>query len=73
VDFVYSPLIHENVVNVDPTVREDTGCGDSFAAAIAAYFLFQIRPYYFGEAVLAPSAPVPPPSQPPSDNPPKAG
>jgi hypothetical protein len=47
--------------------------GGLVGAAIAAYFLFQIRPYYFGEAVLAPSAPVPPPSQPPSDNPPKAG
>jgi hypothetical protein len=42
-------------------------------AAIVAYFLFQIRPYYFGEAVLTPSTPVPPPSQPPADNPPKLG
>lgn len=39
VELVYSPLIQENSLEVDPQVREDTGCGDSFAAAIAAYFL----------------------------------
>ncbi len=39
VEFVYSPLIHGNIVEVDPAVREDTGCGDSFAAAVAACFL----------------------------------
>ncbi|MBF0247879.1 MAG: carbohydrate kinase family protein [Alphaproteobacteria bacterium] len=39
VEFVYSPLIQENSIAVDPAVREDTGCGDSFAAAIAAYYL----------------------------------
>lgn len=39
VELVYSPLIQENSLEVDAQVREDTGCGDSFAAAIAAYFL----------------------------------
>ncbi len=39
VEFVYSPLIQEYSIEVDPMVREDTGCGDSFAATIAAYFL----------------------------------
>ncbi|CCQ72449.1 carbohydrate kinase family protein [Magnetospira sp. QH-2] len=39
VEFVYSPLIQENSIEVDPAVREDTGCGDSFAASIGAYFL----------------------------------
>jgi sugar/nucleoside kinase (ribokinase family) len=50
VDFVYSPLILENVVNVDSAVREDTGCGDSFAAAIAAYFLFSPERFKLNEA-----------------------
>jgi hypothetical protein len=40
-------------------------------AAIVAYFLFQIRPYYFGEAVLRPAMPAAAP--PPADNPPKVG
>lgn len=39
VEFVYSPLIQENIVEVEGNVREDTGCGDSFAASVAAYFL----------------------------------
>ncbi|MCW8915163.1 MAG: carbohydrate kinase family protein [Magnetovibrio sp.] len=39
VEFVYSPLIQENGITVDNDVREDTGCGDSFAASIAAYYL----------------------------------
>ncbi len=39
VEFVYSPLIQENSIEVDPNVREDTGCGDSFAAAVAAHYL----------------------------------
>ena len=39
VEFVYSPLVQENSIEVDPGVREDTGCGDSFAASIAAYYL----------------------------------
>lgn len=39
VEFVYSPLIQENIIEVDRDVREDTGCGDSFAASIAAAFL----------------------------------
>ncbi|GAB6052272.1 hypothetical protein JCM17960_10920 [Magnetospira thiophila] len=39
VEFVYSPLIQENSIEVDANVREDTGCGDSFAASIGAYFL----------------------------------
>jgi len=39
VEFVYSPLIQENSIAVDADVREDTGCGDSFAASIAAYYL----------------------------------
>ena len=39
VEFVYSPLIQENGIEVDKDVREDTGCGDSFAASIAAYYL----------------------------------
>lgn len=39
VEFVYSPLIQENSIEVDRTVQEDTGCGDSFAASIAAYYL----------------------------------
>ncbi|MBI5120960.1 MAG: carbohydrate kinase family protein [Rhodospirillales bacterium] len=50
VDFVYSPLIHENVVQVDPKVHEDTGCGDSFAAAIAAYFLSNPERFKLNEA-----------------------
>lgn len=41
VEFVYSPLIEESTIEVDPLVREDTGCGDSFAASIAAYVLSQ--------------------------------
>lgn len=39
VEFVHSPFLHENVIEVDRSVREDTGCGDAFAAAVAAYFL----------------------------------
>ena len=39
VEFVYSPLIQENSIEIDHTVQEDTGCGDSFAASIAAYYL----------------------------------
>jgi len=50
VDFVYSPLILENVVHVDPAVHEDTGCGDSFAAAIAAYFLSAPERFKLNEA-----------------------
>jgi hypothetical protein len=50
VDFVYSPLIHENVVKVDPKVHEDTGCGDSFAAAIATYFLSNPERFKLNEA-----------------------
>ena len=50
VDFVYSPLIHENVVQVDASVREDTGCGDSFAAAVAAYFLSHPERFKLNEA-----------------------
>jgi sugar/nucleoside kinase (ribokinase family) len=50
VEFVYSPLIHENIVQVDPSVREDTGCGDSFAAAIAAYFLASPERFKLNEA-----------------------
>ena len=50
VDFVYSPLILENVVQVDSGVREDTGCGDSFAAAIAAYFLCHPERFKLNEA-----------------------
>ncbi|MBF0267813.1 MAG: carbohydrate kinase family protein [Alphaproteobacteria bacterium] len=50
VDFVYSPLIHENVVQVDPKVHEDTGCGDSFAAAVAAYFLSNPERFKLNEA-----------------------
>lgn len=50
VDFVYSPLILENVVSVDPKVHEDTGCGDSFAAAVAAYFLADPERFKLNEA-----------------------
>jgi hypothetical protein len=50
VDFVYSPLIHENVVKVDPKVHEDTGCGDSFAASIATYFLSNPERFKLNEA-----------------------
>ncbi|TAN50453.1 MAG: carbohydrate kinase family protein, partial [Rhodospirillales bacterium] len=50
VDFVYSPLIHENVVQVDPKVHEDTGCGDSFAASVAAYFLSNPERFKLNEA-----------------------
>lgn len=50
VDFVYSPLIHENVIQVDPAVREDTGCGDSFAAAVAVYFLSDPERFKLNEA-----------------------
>ncbi len=50
VEFVYSPLIHENIVQVDPSVREDTGCGDSFAAAVAAYFLTSPERFKLNEA-----------------------
>jgi sugar/nucleoside kinase (ribokinase family) len=50
VEFVYSPLILENVVQVDHAVREDTGCGDSFAAAIAAYFLCSPEQFKLNEA-----------------------
>ncbi|MBF0168470.1 MAG: carbohydrate kinase family protein [Alphaproteobacteria bacterium] len=50
VDFVYSPLIHENVVQVDSAIREDTGCGDSFAASIAAYFLSGPERFKLNEA-----------------------
>ena len=50
VDFVYSPLILENVVQVDHAVQEDTGCGDSFAAAIAAYFLSAPERFKLNEA-----------------------
>ena len=50
VDFVYSPLVHENVVQVDSSVREDTGCGDSFAASVAAYFLSQPERFKLNEA-----------------------
>lgn len=50
VDFVYSPLILENVVHVDDAVQEDTGCGDSFAAAIAAYFLSSPDRFKLNEA-----------------------
>ncbi|CAA7624306.1 carbohydrate kinase family protein [Magnetospirillum sp. UT-4] len=50
VEFVYSPLIHENTVAVDPTVREDTGCGDSFAAAVATYFLASPARFKLNEA-----------------------
>lgn len=50
VDFVYSPLILENVVAVDPKVHEDTGCGDSFAASIAAYFLSNPERFKLNEA-----------------------
>ena len=50
VEFVYSPLILENVVHVDHAVREDTGCGDSFAAAIAAYFLSSPARFKLNEA-----------------------
>ncbi|HXP97555.1 MAG TPA: carbohydrate kinase family protein, partial [Telmatospirillum sp.] len=50
VEFVYSPLILENVVQVDHAVREDTGCGDSFAAAIAAYFLSSPARFKLNEA-----------------------
>ncbi|MBL4613914.1 MAG: carbohydrate kinase family protein [Magnetovibrio sp.] len=39
VEFVYSPLLQENAIAVDANVREDTGCGDSFAASIAAHYL----------------------------------
>lgn len=50
VEFVYSPLIHENSIEVDPGVREDTGCGDSFAAAIAAYYLASRHHFKMNEA-----------------------
>ena len=39
VEFAYSPLIQENRITTDTDAREDTGCGDSFAATIAAYYL----------------------------------
>ncbi|MBF0560875.1 MAG: carbohydrate kinase family protein [Alphaproteobacteria bacterium] len=50
VEFVYSPFIQENVIEVDPAVREDTGCGDSFAAAVAAYFLINPDGFKLNEA-----------------------
>lgn len=51
VEFVYSPLVQENSIEVDPLVREDTGCGDSFAASIAAYLLARGVPFKLNEAV----------------------
>jgi len=50
VEFVYSPLIQENIIEVDNSVREDTGCGDSFAAAVAAYFLTGSHAFKLNEA-----------------------
>lgn len=50
VEFVHSPLIQGDIVEVDPNVREDTGCGDSFAAAIAAYFLADPDRFKLNEA-----------------------
>lgn len=49
VEFVYSPL-PENMLDVDSSVREDTGCGDSYAAAIAAYFLANPDGFRLNEA-----------------------
>jgi hypothetical protein len=40
--------------------------GGLLGTAIGAYLLFQIRPYYFGEAVLTPEAPQDPPKGPPT-------
>jgi sugar/nucleoside kinase (ribokinase family) len=51
VEFVYSPLIQENSIEVDPGVREDTGCGDGFAASIAAFLLARGTPFKLNEAV----------------------
>jgi hypothetical protein len=39
VEFAYSPLIQENRITTDTDAHEDTGCGDSFAATIAACYL----------------------------------
>ena len=50
VEFVYSPLIQENSILVDSQVREDTGCGDSFAASVAAYFLLNPDRFKLKEA-----------------------
>lgn len=49
VEFVYSPL-PENLLEVDSDVNEDTGCGDSYAAAIAAYFLANPDGFRLNEA-----------------------
>lgn len=50
VEFVYSPFIQENIVEVDRNVREDTGCGDSFAASVAAAFLANPDGFKLNEA-----------------------
>lgn len=50
VEFVYSPFIQESIIEVDRDVREDTGCGDSFAASIAAAFLANPDGFKLNEA-----------------------
>ncbi len=50
VEFVYSPLIQEKSIEVDRSVHEDTGCGDSFASAIAAYYITRGDSFKLNEA-----------------------
>jgi hypothetical protein len=46
---IFSPL-GEDQIDIETGVREDTGCGDSFASAIAAYWMHNPKKFNLQEA-----------------------